>query len=240
MRRLLWLLAAVVTTVGLSACGGGGGPAAAPADPTAPPTSIDKSGALVARTTSPLAVFADPSAPQAAHVLPATTSFGSARALLVTEDRGEWLQVALPVRPNGSTGWVHRADVTVRSTDLHIDVDLTAKTLTVRDGDAIVLTTPVAIGAADVPTPAGRFYVVDKLATGAPNGPYGPFALGLSAHSDVLTEFGGGDGQVGIHGTNDPSSIGKAVSHGCIRVPNPVAQQLNDLIPLGTPVNILP
>jgi lipoprotein-anchoring transpeptidase ErfK/SrfK len=79
--------------------------------------------------------------------------------------------------------------------------------------------------------------VTDKLATGE-DGAYGPFALGLSAHSDVLTEFAGGDGQVGIHGTNDPATIGQAVSHGCVRVTNDVITRLEALVSLGTPVTI--
>ena len=52
----------------------------------------------------------------------------------------------------------------------------------------------------------------------------------------MLTEFAGGDGQVGIHGTDDPGSIGNPVSNGCVRVPNDVAVQLAELLPLGTPV----
>ena len=81
-------------------------------------------------------------------------------------------------------------------------------------------------------------YVTDVLDTGNDGGAYGPFALGLSAHSETLSEFGGGDGQVGIHGTNDPSSIGNNVSHGCVRVPNDIVSQLAAIVPLGTPVTI--
>jgi lipoprotein-anchoring transpeptidase ErfK/SrfK len=102
-----------------------------------------------------------------------------------------------------------------------------------------VLTTPVAVGSPESPTPTGHFFLVDKLDTQSASSAYGPFAFGLSGHSDVLTEFAGGDGQIGIHGTNDPSSIGNAVSHGCVRVPNDVIAQLNDLVPLGTPVTIV-
>ena len=69
-------------------------------------------------------------------------------------------------------------------------------------------------------------------------GAYGPFAIGLSAHSDTLTEFAGGDGAIGIHGTNDPASIGNPVSHGCVRVPNDVAVQLAQMLAPGTPVTI--
>ena len=128
------------------------------------------------------------------------------------------------------------ADRSVRAVTTRIEVDLAARTLTLFDDGEVVLTTPVAVGAADSPTPTGFFSVTDKLQDPNPNGAYGPFALGLSGRSEVITDFAGGDGQIGIHGTNDPSSIGQDVSHGCIRVPNEVISQLNELLPLGTPV----
>ena len=68
---------------------------------------------------------------------------------------------------------------------------------------------------------------------------YGPYAFGTSAHSDVYTTFGAGDGTVGIHGTGDPSSLGKDVSHGCIRLSNDGITSLIHQVPLGTPVEIL-
>lgn len=192
----------------------------------------------VARTDRELPVFGTPGAAEPTTVLPPTTGFGSPRALRVVAEADGWLEVALPVRPNGSTGWVRRADVELRTVDESIVIDLGARTLTLLDGGTEVLTTPVAVGSSDNPTPTGDFYVVDKLDTGDATGPYGRFALGLSAFSDVLTEFAGGDGQVGVHGTNDPSSIGRAVSHGCIRVPGDVAERLNATVNLGTPVVI--
>ena len=88
------------------------------------------------------------------------------------------------------------------------------------------------------PTPTGTFYFTDPVDLHSqPNTAYGVFAYGLSGHSDVLTEFGGGDGQIAIHGTNDPSGIGHDVSHGCVRVLNEVIEQVSKL-PLGTPVYI--
>jgi lipoprotein-anchoring transpeptidase ErfK/SrfK len=99
-------------------------------------------------------------------------------------------------------------------------------------------TTEIAIGAPDTPTPTGSFYVTDLLDNENDNGAYGPFALGLSAHSDTLSEFAGGDGQIGMHGTNEPWSIGQSVSHGCVRVPNDVITQLATSLSLGTPVTI--
>jgi lipoprotein-anchoring transpeptidase ErfK/SrfK len=213
-------------------------PSGDPSDTSAPAADADASGVLVARADHDVDIHPAKGDDTVSQTLPATTGFGSARALMVTADEGDWLEVLLPTRPNGSTGWVRRADVEVRSVDFELRVDLTARTLTLLDGGAEMLATPVAIGSGDAPTPTGTFSIVDKLVTNDGASAYGPYALGLSGHSDVLTEFAGGDGQVGIHGTNDPSSIGKAVSHGCIRVPNDVITQLNEILPLGTPVTI--
>jgi lipoprotein-anchoring transpeptidase ErfK/SrfK len=169
--------------------------------------------------------------------LPATTALGSPRVLLVEKTVPGWVQVQLPTRPNGSTGWVEAAQVRVETVDDQITVDLAARRMTlVIDGQPLT-TTPVAIGSAADPTPTGRFYVTDRVRPPDPGGSYGAFALGLSAHSTTLSEFGSGDGQVGIHGTNEPGSIGKAVSHGCIRVPAEAASLLAR-VPLGTPVTI--
>jgi lipoprotein-anchoring transpeptidase ErfK/SrfK len=235
------LAAAVVALATAAGCStGADDPAALPGEATATTASLGDAvaePALVARSTGPVDVAPPPDAPATA-TLPATTEFGSPRALLVVQDQGEWLQVALPERPNGSTGWVRADAVEVHEVDHAVDIDLATRTLTLHEHGEVVATTPVAIGTSDAPTPTGAFYVVDKLATGNPAGDYGPFAFGLSAHSETLTEFAGGDGQVGIHGTNDPSSIGQAVSHGCIRVPNEVAETLNQVLALGTPVTI--
>lgn len=253
MRPITAPLGATVAAAVLAlAAGCGGGPAA---DSASSPTTVPAADAattegvattaapdhgqderLVARSDRDVAVYAAPGEGEPATVLPATTEFGSPRALLVVEDRGDWLQVALPERPNGSTGWIRRDGVTLRTVDEAIVVDTVARTLTLLDGGSEVLTTAVAVGTPDNPTPTGAFYVVDKLDTGDPGGPYGRYALGISAHSEVLSEFAGGDGQVGIHGTDDPASIGQAVSHGCVRVPNDVAAVLAATVNLGTPV----
>ena len=251
-RRLRALLVAAVILKTAAACGGGDTPGESAATTTtaAPtPTTVEvvqivdtpvsAHQSTVARAEQPLEVFAAPGDATPTQTLPATTSFGSRRALLVLADQGDWLEVLLPVRPNGSTGWIRRADVDLRTIDTEVTVDLDARTLTVLSDGETVLETPVAIGSADSPTPRGRFYIVDKLDTAAPDGPYGPFAFGLSGYSDVLTEFAGGEGQIGIHGTNDPTSIGRDVSHGCVRVPNEVAVTLEAILPLGTPVTIL-
>ncbi len=194
-------------------------------------------GRLTARTTTELAVYAARGDAAPVATLPATTEFGTTRVVLVEKRKGAWAKVLLPERPNQSTGWIRAADVELRRVTDTVDVDLTSRTLTWRRGGEVVLTTPIATGAPETPTPTGRFYVTDLLDT-PDSGGYGPFAIGLSAHSDTLSEFGGGDGQIGVHGTADPSSIGQAVSHGCVRVPNEVIAQLATNLPLGTPVTV--
>jgi len=94
-----------------------------------------------------------------------------------------------------------------------------------------------AIGAAATPTPLGRYYINQRLIPSDPGGPFGPGAIGISAFSPVLTGWTQG-GPVAIHGTNEPWSIGRAVSNGCIRVPNAVDRKLFWQAPAGTPVII--
>ena len=197
---------------------------------------------VVARADGPLEVYAAPGDTEPHRTLPATTDFGSTTVVLVTEvgdgAADGWLEVLLPGRPNGATGWIRAGDVELQDVEVAVHVDLADRALTVYADGEPVLTSDVAIGDAEHPTPVGRFFVTDKVRSPDPDGPYGPYALGLSGRSEVLTEFAGGDGQIGIHGTNDPESIGQAASHGCVRVPNTVVRELVSLLPLGTPVVI--
>jgi L,D-transpeptidase catalytic domain len=154
-------------------------------------------------------------------------------------DGAWWYRLSLPGRPNGGRGWVRADAVEVRPVVNRIVVRLGARRLEVRrvrDG-RLVLRGVVAVGAAGAETPRGRgFYVQSAF---VPTDPfYGPFALETSAFSR-LTDWPD-DGIVGIHGTNLPSLLGQAVSHGCIRVANDVARRLARLAPLGTPIDIVP
>jgi lipoprotein-anchoring transpeptidase ErfK/SrfK len=163
---------------------------------------------------------------------------GAPLVFLVKEQQGDWLNVYLPVRPNGSTGWVRSADVTVVSNPYSMDIALGVHRLVVHNGDEVVLDEPIAVGTADTPTPGGVYYIKELLQPPDPNGPYGPYAYGLSGFSNVLEEFNGGDGVIGIHGTNQPEAIGTDVSHGCIRLRNEAILELVPVLPLGTPVHI--
>jgi hypothetical protein len=150
---------------------------------------------------------------------------------------GSWLHVQLPLRPNGATGWVRADHVRQFAVHTRIVVDVSARTVRFfRDGRLVVRTT-AAVGSSATPTPLGRYYVNQRLIPSDPGGPFGPGALGISAFSPVLTGWVQG-GPVAIHGTNEPWSIGHAVSNGCIRIPNAVLKRMFARTPAGTPVII--
>ena len=157
---------------------------------------------------------------------------------LVKQRRRGWVQAYLPTRPNLSTGWLKRGDVELRITRYQIKIQLDRHRLTLYKGGKAMMRTKIATGRAVSPTPTGRYYVTDLIRPPNPRGFYGPYALGLSAHSPVYTSYAGGNGQVGVHGTNRPSVLGTDVSHGCIRVANRVITRLAKRVPLGTPVDI--
>ena len=145
-----------------------------------------------------------------------------------------WYRISLPGRPNGRTGWVPAASVDLKPIRKEIVIDRSERTLELRDTGRVVLRTRVAVGAYGMETPLGRFYIVAKFRPTAPI--LGAFGFETSAYSK-LSEWPGG-GVVGIHGTNPPSLLGQAVSHGCIRVANEAILRLKDLVPVGTPIRI--
>jgi lipoprotein-anchoring transpeptidase ErfK/SrfK len=130
-------------------------------------------------------------------------------------------------------------DVRLFQHDYRIQVSVGTHTLTVFRGSAVVLREKAGLGTATTPTPGGVFYTVELLRPPNPKGPYGPYAYGLSGHSKVLNEFLGGDGRLGIHGTDDPAGLGADVSHGCIRISNAGIEKLASMLPLGVPVVIV-
>ena len=146
-----------------------------------------------------------------------------------------WYRVQLPLRPNGVQGFVRARAVTVGSVRTRIVVDVSRRLLVFYRRGRAVLRTRVAVGSSATPTPTGTFYVNQRLIPTDPSGPYGPGAIGVSAFSDVLTGWAQG-GPIAIHGTNEPWSIGRPVSNGCIRVRNRVLRRLFAETPAGTPV----
>lgn len=164
------------------------------------------------------------------------TPVGVPLTFLVVSATDRWLEVQLPVRPNGSTGWVRAAAVTLYELPYSLRVSTAANTLELYRGAELVDTFAVATGTGDTPTPVGTFYLTELLEP--TNAGYGPYAYGISAYSEVLNEFGGGPGQIGLHGTDEEDSIGRAASHGCIRMSNDDITALTTLLPLGTPIHI--
>jgi len=182
-----------------------------------------------------IGLYESPTAPAPLATLSSRTEHGFPRLLLAVGQQGDRWEVLLPMRPNGAVGWVRAADVDIQQVTYWIRVNTAAHTLTVGDGAQIVDTESVATGTGGTPTPLGTFYLTELIRPiGQPY--YGPYAYTLTAHSDVLHSFMGGDGTIGIHGTDAPGSIGRAVSHGCIRMSNTGITQLAHTLPLGTPV----
>jgi lipoprotein-anchoring transpeptidase ErfK/SrfK len=214
---------------------------------TAPTTTTEPApvGANVAQANGPsIDVFAsaDAPAPERQVVSGVDTSVDTIPVVFLVKTMGApRLEVYLPVRPNGSVGWVNAADVTVAAVAYRIEVTVAEHRIRVYDHDEVILDEPVGVGRADLPTPGGIYYLKELLQPPDPDSVYGTYAYGLSGFSNVLTSFNGGPGVIGLHGTNDPSSIGKDVSHGCIRMDNAVIERLvNDIgLPLGTPVEII-
>ncbi|HEX7134564.1 MAG TPA: L,D-transpeptidase [Iamia sp.] len=172
------------------------------------------------------------------QTVPATGDYGQQQVFLVAGRQGDRLEVLLPVRPNGSRGWIDASLVDVASHDYQIQVSLSGYRMMVQRGTEVVIDTAIGVGTQDTPTVGGDFYtwvLIDPTNAG-----YGSYAYGLSGFS-TLEEFAGGDGRMGIHGTTDDSSIGRNVSHGCVRVPDDVVVQMVEEIglPLGVPVTVL-
>ena len=148
----------------------------------------------------------------------------------------DWYRVQLAVVPNGTSGWVRAWAVRTYRVRSRIVVDLSERSLRLYRSGTLALQTPVAVGASATPTPRGRYFVNERYELPDARGPFGPAALGISAHSNVLEHVWVQDGPIGIHGTNEPWSIGRAASHGCIRVANSVMRRLFRLAPAGTPI----
>ena len=201
------------------------------------------SGSWVATATgAEVGVYPSPGAAEPSVRLKSPTPSGAALVFLVDgrSVSGEWLPVRLPIRPNGSSGWVRKVDVRLSANDYRITIDLHERKLAFSEDGDVEWTTPIGVGTEAMPTPPGRYYVKELLMPGKDDALYGPFALGLSGFTDSpgAADFKGGEGVLAIHGTDDPDSIGKQVSHGCIRVPNDVISYLAATVPMGTPVEI--
>jgi lipoprotein-anchoring transpeptidase ErfK/SrfK len=171
-----------------------------------------------------------------------------AGALLVlaarTRDGRCWLQVRLPSRPNLAKGWVDSERVGVSATPWRIQVGLRSRTVMLLRRGKRVARYRAVVGAPGMPTPVGLFALVEAYPN-APSDFLGRWVVTLTAHSDVLQRYEGGDGRVAIHGRggaslNDP--LGSAASHGCVRLTNAaisgIVRRIGETAIPGTPVRI--
>jgi hypothetical protein len=186
-------------------------------------------------------MWREPGAGPADFRLDARSPSGGRAPMLVKTARldaggGAWLEVYLPIRPNGSTAWVSGADVRTQRRHDRIEVDLSERTLRHFHDDRLVGRFSVGVGQLRFPTGTGTFYVWARVPFDPPSGAYGVYALGLSGFSPVLSDWPG-EGRMAVHGTPDPDDRGRAVSFGCVRVYNPDMTTLEH-VPLGTPVII--
>jgi len=202
--------------------------------------TADAAPTLAAYAHGPLEIYPSPDdAGEPALVLEPLTILGTVTVLAaVAPPEDGWVEVILPVRPNGSTGWVRVDQVSLYVVDGEIVVDLSDRILSYTIEGVEVLRTEVGIGSVHNQTPTGHFFVTDNVTVADPSGAWGSHALGLSARSDTVTEFNGGDGIIGIHGTNNSASIGDDISLGCVRLPNDAIATLHELVPIGTRVTI--
>jgi len=220
--------------------GGAASPTTEPAPVPAPATPTVRFLPTLSWTVADLApggvaVYSDPSASQPTLQVPGQTEFGNPRVLPVIAQQGTWLEVRLPVRPNNAVGWVQASAVTLSSVGDEIFVSLASHQLQWYRGQTLVLQTSVAVGSPASPTPPGEYYITDVLPS---SGAYGPWILALNGHSDTYTDFDGGDARLAVHGTDSPSTIGEAVSNGCVHVPNGIDAVMAAAIRPGTLVEI--
>ncbi|MFW5415625.1 L,D-transpeptidase [Nocardiopsis sp. CNT-189] len=229
------LSAAVVLPAALTACGAGGEPGP-PGGEGAAPEAAGK--ARIATAIGEEVDVRDGPDGKPVETLANPNDLGAERVFLVERAEGDWLEVLLPIRPNGGTGWIRRDEVELTSTAFRLEVDMDAFSFSVLDGEEEVRGGEIAIGVEDTPTPPGRYYFTELLEPPDPDGEYGAYAFGLSGFSPTLETFAGGPGQLAVHGTPDESVLGTEVSHGCVRVSNDDIAWMAGHLPLGTPVEI--
>ena len=195
-------------------------------------------GALVAAVLHATAMRSAPAGGRVLGEEGTRTNFGSRAVLLVRRRAGGWLGVVSPLAGNGELGWIPRADVALSRVRWELVVTLAKRQVAVLDDGRVLKRYTIAIGAPYAPTPTGQFAVTDRLQTHDPTGPYGCCILALSALAPHAIPGWTGGNRIAIHSTPETSSIGQAVSHGCMRLTLPEGQWLVDHIPLGTPTLI--
>ena len=233
---------ALALALGAGTCVAASAPAA-PAVPSAPTPKL----AWVGRVLAPVTARAAPRMTAKARtvVQPVAPFAQGATTLLITRsivrDGVRWAEVLLPIRPNGTRGWVPADYLSLSTTPMRISIDVSARRLRLFRSGKRIMNVPIAVGAPSTPTPTGPLFAVAELIrTNQPGAFLGPVVMPLTGYSETLNEFAGGNGRVAIHGTSLPGLIGQAVSHGCMRMRNADVVRLASAARPGTPVAIHP
>ncbi len=193
---------------------------------------------LATPTAANLAYSASPGGPISGYV---KEPWGGPSTRSVLDQQGAWVKIGLDSRPNGAAGWVSLQGVTLSTTAYRVVVSICLRSLTIFQGATAVYSSPVGVGQPQWPTPVGSSFVDAVVATPARQQYiYGPTVFIMGAHSNVFTDFDGGDGTVAIHGyPSDPGSTrGVASSHGCVRA-NPDTINALKVVPVGTPIDVI-
>jgi len=206
----------------------------------APAPSPVPAETTIAQVTGPVPYSASPDG-LPVGTIPVGSWWGQTKYLPVVAEAPGWLQVRLPQRPNGLTGWIPAASAQLTTTKYGILIDVTGHRVRLYYEGQSVLDVPAGTGTADDPTPLGQFYVMDVA---PPEGPgWGPFILDTNAHSETITSWeGSGDAFTAIHGPLGADvaigTTGGAISHGCVRLHDADLAQFSP-VPAGAPVVIV-
>jgi lipoprotein-anchoring transpeptidase ErfK/SrfK len=228
------------------AAGSGATQALAPvAQPTPAPSGVSQPQFerwTVGKAVGPVTVYAKPSTSAKVKTQLAKVNQNGYPTLVLVHSTREvggkvWYRVWLAMRPNESQGWVPEGKLAFYTTSAKITIDLSQRKLRVYRRGALLGTYPVAVGKPGLTTPTGFFFINQKLKPPTPGGAYGVLALGISAYQPKLAYWAQG-GPVAIHGTNEDWLIGKAVSHGCVRMHDKDVLEVSKYVPAGSPVVI--
>jgi lipoprotein-anchoring transpeptidase ErfK/SrfK len=207
-----------------------------------PSEQSSSASSLLVRITHDFAMRAHPGHGRVVGTLPAGSKYYRTPTFAwvqhVSPD-GRFGELAVPYGATGATGWIPLRGLKQRSTSLLVDVDLSRHRLVVERRGQVLFGTRAAIGSPSSPTPTGRYFVTDRVPFPS-GGALGTYAFGISGIQPNLPAGWSGGNQLAIHGTNDPASIGRSVSAGCVRVPAAALRRLIPLLHLGTPVVIHP
>ena len=203
-------------------------------------------GGTVARIVTPVLARTSLTRSLGGHRLQAQTNWsGQPQYLLVLADAvqggREWVEVLLPTRPNGSTGWVPRDKVVLGHTPYWVQVSTGSREVNVFRNGRRIRGFRAVVGAPATPSPHGLGAIYERDLQPDPHGFVGPWALPLTLLSDKLHHFEGGEGRVAIHGRDGASlldPLGSARSHGCIRIANAAVRWMAAHVPAGTPVRV--